>query len=229
MILWDLRAGIFTPGQWVAARIYERKCDLCPDGHRFIYSARGGGKDLRPSDSAYSAISNPPEFTAKSFWRFSTTYGGGGLFIDNRTFWCVGARCADALRTEPGLKQIEAYQPDGPAPQDRERQFDLIHWRLLRDGWVMDGPVYKLHRTGWTLEKSFDPLFERHLLHHEAGAIIDGETWEWATLFSDDLLYASAGGIWRQPLPTKARTAECLPPPCRLADFSDMEPPMLSQ
>ncbi|MEK6804025.1 MAG: hypothetical protein AABZ34_15370 [Nitrospirota bacterium] len=41
-LLWDRRTDTFTLGQWFKGRIYERRCDLSPDGTHFIYFAMDG-------------------------------------------------------------------------------------------------------------------------------------------------------------------------------------------
>ena len=42
IIGWDRRRDIFTVGQWLRGRIYERRCDLSPEGKHFIYFAMNG-------------------------------------------------------------------------------------------------------------------------------------------------------------------------------------------
>ncbi len=32
MLLWNLKSDTIEAGQWIKARIYERRCDLSPDG-----------------------------------------------------------------------------------------------------------------------------------------------------------------------------------------------------
>ncbi|HAP39973.1 MAG TPA: hypothetical protein DCQ94_09465, partial [Nitrospira sp.] len=36
---WDRRTDTVTLGQWFNGRIYERRCDLSPDGTHFLYFA----------------------------------------------------------------------------------------------------------------------------------------------------------------------------------------------
>jgi hypothetical protein len=85
--LWDLRKDRFQSGQWFHGRIYPEKCDVSPDGKLFLYF---GGK-FRSRDVetgygiAYTAVSRPPYLTALALWPHDSTYGGGGLFVDDRT------------------------------------------------------------------------------------------------------------------------------------------------
>ena len=41
-VLWNRDRDTFEPGQWMRGRIYERRCDLSPNGTRFIYFAMNG-------------------------------------------------------------------------------------------------------------------------------------------------------------------------------------------
>ena len=39
LIKWDLENDAFEHGQWLKARVYERRCDLSPDGNLLLYFA----------------------------------------------------------------------------------------------------------------------------------------------------------------------------------------------
>jgi hypothetical protein len=86
LILWDTKKDSFQRGQWFHGRIYEERCDLSPDGSKFIYMAgKYGRKRDADMPDTWTAISKPPYITALALWR---TYGvyGGGLFLDDRCF-----------------------------------------------------------------------------------------------------------------------------------------------
>ena len=57
-ILWDQDHDTFRLGQWMRGRIYERRCDLSPDGTRFIYFAMNGRwqSDTKGSWTAISRV-----------------------------------------------------------------------------------------------------------------------------------------------------------------------------
>jgi hypothetical protein len=88
LILWDTKKDKFQRGQWFHGRIYDERCDLSPDGTKFIYFASKYGRK-RDADmpDTWTAISKPPYFTALALWPNGTTYGGGGLFLDNQCLW----------------------------------------------------------------------------------------------------------------------------------------------
>lgn len=39
ILKWDMETDTFTPGQWFNGGIYERRCDVSPDGQPLIYFA----------------------------------------------------------------------------------------------------------------------------------------------------------------------------------------------
>ena len=77
MILWHTKRDRFEPGQWLRGHVYERRCDLSPDGRQFVYFAH---QMHRPDRSAMTVLSTPPNFTALKFWPKDNTWGGGGVF-----------------------------------------------------------------------------------------------------------------------------------------------------
>src|SRR5882757_2532501 len=85
--LWDTGRDRFEGGQWFRGRIYPEKCDVSPDGKLLIYFA--GKFSPRSAVKGYSdtwtAVSRPPYLTALALWPIGGTYGGGGVFIDDRT------------------------------------------------------------------------------------------------------------------------------------------------
>ena len=76
LIRWNLEQDTFEQGQWLKGRVYERRCDLSPDGELLLYFAA----DQRRSMSSWTALSRPPYFTALALWPKNNTFGGGGMF-----------------------------------------------------------------------------------------------------------------------------------------------------
>lgn len=121
-----------------------------------------------------------------------TTYGGGGLFISERRFMhCGGPLPADAVRSA-GLEEVAWSPPPGPPPPHRELTLSHYHHRLLRAGWEVAGDGYRKTVAGQTLEKRILDAAEENRL---AGR--DGEPWEWAEFWRDEILYASLGALYR--------------------------------
>jgi hypothetical protein len=81
LLRWNLETDAIEPGQWLKGRIYERRCDLSPDGNLFAYFA---AKHRGPV-SSWTAVCRPPMLTALSFFPKDDCWGGGGLFGDDNT------------------------------------------------------------------------------------------------------------------------------------------------
>ena len=144
MISWDLKTDIFTPGQWLKHRVYERRCDLSPDGRYFIYFAANYAKEI----STYSAISKPPFFTALAFWPQGNAWGGGGLFSGNgRTLYLNhGRSIANEKSAQTQLAPLPIrikplHENSGCGEDDPIRTY-----RMLRDGWTV---VAKGSQSSW--------------------------------------------------------------------------------
>ena len=82
IVLWDTASDTFSPGQWFHGRIYEKRCDLSPDGTFMIYFARKiNGRTIFDAEYTYAwtAISRPPYLTALALWPKGDCWDGGGL------------------------------------------------------------------------------------------------------------------------------------------------------
>lgn len=80
LIKWNLADDTFEPGQWFKGRIYERRCDLSPDGKLLIYFAATCKEPL----FSWTAISQPPWLTAVALWPKGDGWNGGGRFLGPR-------------------------------------------------------------------------------------------------------------------------------------------------
>ena len=94
MLRWQTDRDDFESGQWFKGRIYERRCDLTPNGSHLIYFAADFKEprvekrsvDEAPSSTtraryySWTAISKPPFLTALALWPKGDCWHGGGLF-----------------------------------------------------------------------------------------------------------------------------------------------------
>ena len=161
LIKWRTGDDRFEDGQWFRGRIYERRCDLSPDGKLLIYFAAkfsraaredepsaedflrawaAGKRENREADAPYAwtAISRPPWLTALALWPKGNCWHGGGLFDDKRTVLLnhrPGDDCPHPEHRPEGLKvrpNPEAYGEDWP----------IYSRRLLHDGWELTQEPY---------------------------------------------------------------------------------------
>lgn len=58
-VLWNRDRDTFKLGQWMRGRIYERRCDLSPNGTRFIYFGMNGHWQSETKGS-WTAVSRVP-------------------------------------------------------------------------------------------------------------------------------------------------------------------------
>jgi hypothetical protein len=140
LVRWDTEADTFEIGQWFHGRVYERRCDVSPDGSLLIYFAQKiSPRTLKDREftHTWTAISKPPYFTALALWPKGQSWDGGGLFRDNKTV---------LLNHE---KQVSE-----PHPSHTPGRLHVI----LKDCHVGgDEPIFseRLDRDGWTLKQEW--------------------------------------------------------------------------
>jgi hypothetical protein len=169
---WDRRKDSFSMGQWFKGRIYERRCDLSPDGRHFIYFAMNGKWTNADTKGSWSAISKAPYLKALGLWANGSAWNGGGLFLGDREYWLNRFPFGHAeLRAPPGLTHHEAF----PFTESFGGECPGVYYhRLQRDGWSSirherrgDDGVSLFEKPldhGWVLEK------EAHAsIHHPVG------------------------------------------------------------
>ncbi len=140
LLSWDLKSDTIEAGQWVRARIYERRCDLSPDGKYLVYFAA----NYKPPLDSWTAISRPPWFTALALWRKDDGWGGGGLFDSS-------VRLRLNHRPQPYRDDIDEWS--------LQEGFTLPKWLTVEplhehSGWGEDDPIeyMRLLRDGWRFE-----------------------------------------------------------------------------
>lgn len=133
--LWRTDDDTFEHGQWLKARVFERRADLSADGSLFVYFARKTEGRTLPDRDTWVAVSRPPWFTALALWFVGGTYHTGGYFPAGRSLWPgFGDHPPDKGALPSWLAPAPALPPyvDGtPNWTDRTVWFN----RLLRDGW----------------------------------------------------------------------------------------------
>jgi hypothetical protein len=238
-ILWDRRRDEFKVGQWLKGRIYERRCDISPDGKHLIYFAMAGG--LGPeSPGSWTAVSRVPYLKAIVFMPKGDSWNGGGMWARDRDYWLndgPGGKSGHTISKESPEVQRVGADPFGTGFGEC---LQVYFPRLIRDGWIHAAEVNsgrpkcaavfeKDIGKGWTLRKIVNASInhpvgkgcywdEHELVGPEAGQVTCHPTWEWADLDGKRLVWAADGKLWAAEVRPSGLANEVL-----LHDFNAME------
>lgn len=151
LLRWRLDSDTIEPGQWLKGRIYERRCDLSPDGELLIYFAAKWETTM----STWTAISRPPYLTALALWPKGDAWGGGGVFKNSLTIG-LNHRTLAGAEAGAGVARPRAWHPlDAEQRLDSvvPKRFTVEHWSEYA-GSGEDNPLHdhRLTRDGWTCQ-----------------------------------------------------------------------------
>lgn len=213
--MWDRENDRFKPSQWFKGRIFADRSDISPDGRHMIYFAMGGMAWAIPATGGtWTAISELPSLKAVALWGQGDTWGGGGIFTSNRTFWLDADDKSFLIRDNSGLR--------------RETSCLRLPYRsrMERDGWVTKTtavpaakPIFeKTIREGWVLRRlGWDGGYE---LENSQEGKLAFPVWEWAEWDRHRLVWADAGCLRAAQVGTHKLGAVHT-----LHDFNGMIPP----
>lgn len=232
---WDRRHDTFEEGQWLRGRIYERRCDLSPDGRHMIYFAMNGHWGSATGGS-WTAISRAPYLRALVLLGKGDGWHGGGLFTGPDRYWLNDGYGHRVLRDSKELRRDLGHVPSpyygGECP-------GVYYHRLVRDGWTYHEHIEASRQaaltvfekdlgSGWRLRKLAHEevgapvgkgcYWDEHELEHERGIRIACPDWEWAERDGNRLLFGSRGGLYRVARPK----GDVLEEPTLLHDFNGM-------
>jgi hypothetical protein len=241
LINWNLKNDSFTPGQWLKARVYERRCDLSPGGTLLIYFAATYKEPLR----SWTAVSKPPWFTALALWPKGDGWNGGGRFISQYSIQLNHP----SNEAKPHPDFVKGCRKIHVASLAEFHGEDSTVWNatLERDGWkqieegiwgdygATKGFSWKAikpqiwrkphSRLPFALEMTIEGLNQTNgpwyvlryrVLDQSLGEVSNLGLLDWADWSHDgDLLFAKAGCLYRQSLTKNAMRKERL-----LADFN---------
>ncbi len=236
LIGWDRKTDKFRIGQWLYGRIYERRCDLAPDGKHFIYFAMNGRWESS-AKGAWTAISKAPYLKAVSLFAKGDCWHGGGLFRTSSEYWLNDGHGHELLMEDRRLRRVDEY----PWHERYGGEcLGVYYIRLQRDGWRLkysapDGhgdqvTVFeKRVNNHWTLRKRAHSglghpvgrgvYFDTHeLFNSRTEQVIPKLDWEWAELDGDRLVWAANGCLFVARLGVNGLKSEKL-----LHDFSPMK------
>ena len=154
LIRWNTSSDTFELGQWLHGRIYERRCDLSPDGSLLVYFAQKiSARTLRDKEYTYAwtAISKPPYWTALALWPKGDCWNGGGLFPSNKALvlYHLEKVKAHAKHKPPGWFHVTLSN------RGRGEDDPIFSDRLERDGWKL--------KQEWKVENLMHPKWYRNL------------------------------------------------------------------
>jgi hypothetical protein len=231
-VVWNRERNTFKLGQWLRGRIYERRCDLSPNGKHFIYFATNGRWDSE-TKGAWTAISRVPYLKAVNLFAKGDCWHGGGLFLSDREFWLNDGHGHTELKKSSQLRR----NPNGhPKDNFGGECLNVYYNRLKRDGWVMQSEELqettvfekKLPKS-WLLRKvAFSELnaptgrgcyWDAHELRQEStNTLLAFPEWEWADYVDGRLVFAVEGQLRVAQLGRGKLSGEKL-----LHDFNDMK------
>lgn len=208
-------------GQWLRGRIYERRCDLSPDGRHFIYFAMNG-KWRSEVKGSWTAISRAPYLKAVGLWANGSCWNGGGLFITDREYWLNAFSSGHETHLEPaGLSKHQGH----PFHEEYGGECPGVYYiRLQRDGWRLTGhcrvegddlsTFEKPLPKGWILRKTAHATIDHppgagcyydthEIIHSVRGQTVECADWEWADLDGDRVVWVSQGVLYGSKLTTK--------------------------
>ena len=208
-LLWDRQNDTFQLGQWFRGRIYERRCDLSPDGRHLLYFAMSGHWEGE-SKGSWTAISRAPFLKAIAMFPKGDGWNGGGLWTSPTRYWLNegGISKHSVLRNTSEVSRDTIYHPETYFGGEC---LGVYYPRLMRDGWklieelgtddfdIFEKPIGK----GWVLRKKANAgnhpkgksiyWDEHELIHPDSNALIPCPKWEWAELDGNRLVWAADG------------------------------------
>ena len=233
---WDRQKDEFRSTQWLKGRVYERRADLSPNGKYLIYFAMNGKWDSE-AKGAWTAISQTPWMKAKALYAKGDCWHGGGLFLDDKSYWLNDGYGHQVLYEANEVKRNLSFQPKEYFGGEC---LGVYYLRLQRDGWKLKHREEKdkSHSItffekslpkGWILRKiahaQLNPpkgkscYWDEHELIDRDKEVSKFSDWEWAELDENRLVWATNGCLYARSIETENK----LGLPKLLYDFNDME------
>jgi hypothetical protein len=213
VIGWNRRHDTFNVGQWMRGRIYERRCDLSPDGRYLIYFAMNGRWNSE-TRGAWTAISRAPYVKALALFPKGDCWHGGGLFTAQNRYWLNDGYGHATLHDDARIVRDRKYELPGYYGGEC---LTVYYNRLERDGWAMRSGLEEAAGAHVVFEKSLgDELilrkycfsetgappgkgcyYDRHEIVRRDGATLTAEAdWEWADCDGVRLVWAEHGILY---------------------------------
>ncbi len=136
IVKWSTDTDTFEEGQWFHGRIYERRCDLSPDGSRLVYFAQKINPRTMASSYgiSWTAISTLPFLTALALWPKGDCWSGGGLFKSDWSL-LLNHSSLDATPHPEHLPPKRLRVTCGSFSRGEDQP--IMAARMTRDGWKL--------------------------------------------------------------------------------------------
>lgn len=207
---WNRSNNKFTLSQWLKGRIYERRCDISPSGKYWIYFAMNGRWQSEVKGS-WTAIAKVPWLKAIELLPKGDCWHGGGLFIDDKSYWLNDGYGHESLFTSKEITRNKSYQPQKYYGGEC---LNVYFNRLQRDGWNL---INNRRKEKWHEETIFEKelaydwkiqkicyaqlgsspgkgcYWDEHQLLDCNGNIFSKKKWEWADWLDNVIVFAENG------------------------------------
>ena len=215
VILWDRAHDKFKLGQWFKGRILVDRSDLSPDGRHMIYFAMGSaGWAIPATGGTWTAISRVPSLKAIALWGHGDTWGGGGMFARNSSYWLYPANKLFLIRDNCKLRR----ETSPPAFTRVEQPAGWVRKEIGRLHYAFEKTIPK----GWILRRIVQyrkaDLYE--LDQRQNNCKLKFSKWDWADWDDNRLVWAEEGCLRA----AKIRSHN-LGTIRTLYDFNGMKPP----
>ncbi|MDO3383763.1 hypothetical protein [Gilvimarinus algae] len=236
ILLWNRKRNTFKVSQWLKGRIYERRSDISPSGDHWIYFAMNG-KWGSEAKGAWTAVARTPWLKAISLYAKGDCWNGGGLFLNDGSFWLNGDCFHEVLFTSNEVTKVDQHSPKGRYGGECP---SVYYNRLQRDGWTLTDLGQKASLDSETIfEKSLDQhwvlrkicheqvgsakgkgcYWDEHVLNSGNGGMFSKPNWEWAEWVDGSIVYAESGCLYRVVIIDPNQFGE----PKLLHDFNEYE------
>jgi len=144
LIKWNTANDSFESGQWFKGRIYERRCDVTPNGNLLVYfAAKHKGPDIR--EHSWTAVSKPPHLSALMLWFRGDCWSGGGLFESDSAL-----SLNEAPSIKPDTRIAGGGLRVGQLNLGRGEDDPIDITRRLRDRWELLQEIKTSYQTSFT-------------------------------------------------------------------------------
>lgn len=142
VLCWDTRTDAIEHGSWFYGRLYEKRCDVSPDGQWLIYFASAQHKSTFPT---WTGLCRPPWLKTLAECEGVGTWLGGGFWRDERELLVNG--CTTLARPSRSEPKESAKHPFAVIPHAWSRDpgdLEVLSHRFDRD-WQPDAAASAPH------------------------------------------------------------------------------------